>query len=351
VVRLFVGAIVPADLRLLSATGLRCDESMLTGESAAVTKDPDPLPGPAPVTDLTCCALMGTVVTAGTATGIVVATGGAAEFGRIALGLGTGAPETDFQIGLRKFSLLLMQVAAVLCTLILITNVALHRRLIDAVLFALAIAVGITPQLLPAVVSTSLAAGSRRLAAVKVLVKRLVCIEDLGDLDFLVTDKIGTLTNGHITFAAAHDADGNPSEQTLLFGLLASDVDRAADGTPIGGNDLDLALYRAPDAAALTLADYARVAALPFDHDRQRVSVLVDAPAHPDPRRPGRSDADRQRCPGSRPGSLRPQPRPTSAPAPGQAVHPGCPRHRGRHPTGIRTLREPGRSAPSTNTA
>jgi len=277
VVRLQLGSVVPADLRLLDAVGLQCDESMLTGESVTVDKNTDPLDGPRPVTDLPCCALMGTVVAAGTGTGVVVATGARAEFGRIAFALGTRQPETDFQAGLRKFSLLLMQVAIVLTTLTLTTNLLLGRPLIDAVLFSLAIAVGITPQLLPAVVSTSLAAGSRRLAAMKVLVKRLVCIEDLGDLDVLVTDKTGTLTEGRITFAAAIDGTGQLSDRALLLGLLASDVD-LRDEQPVGGNALDAALYRAPGSAAQPTGDYHRVAELPFDHDRQLSSVVVDLP-------------------------------------------------------------------------
>jgi len=225
VVRLALGAVVPADLRLMHVVGLQCDESMLTGESVPVDKSADPVVGPHGVTELSSCALMGTIVRAGSGTGVVVATGGRAEFGRIALALGTRQPETDFQVGLRKFSGLLLQVALVLTTLILVTNLLLQRPLIDAILFSLAIAVGITPQLLPAVVSTSLAAGSRRLAASKVLVKRLICIEDLGDLDVLVTDKTGTLTEGAITFAAALDGAGEPSDATLRLGLLATDVD------------------------------------------------------------------------------------------------------------------------------
>ena len=122
---------------------------------------------------------MGTVVQAGSGTGVVVATGKDAEFGRIAVGLGERQPETEFQVGLRKFSMLLVQVAGVLTGAIFIINVALHKPVLDALLFSLAIAVGISPQLLPAVVSTSLAAGSRQLARRKVLVKRLVCIEEL----------------------------------------------------------------------------------------------------------------------------------------------------------------------------
>jgi P-type Mg2+ transporter len=277
VVRLELGAIVPADLRLLEVVDLECDESMLTGESVPVYKQVEPVTEPRPVTDLPCCALMGTVVRAGRGTGVVVATGARAEFGRIAVGLGTRQPETDFQVGLRRFSLLLMQVAAVLTTLILVTNIVLHRRLIDAVLFSLAIAIGITPQLLPAVVSTSLAAGSRRLAKVKVLVKRLVCIEDLGDLDILLTDKTGTLTAGDVSFARSLAASGVQRDRPLLMGLLASDVD-LLDGRPVGGNALDVALYRTPGAATLPLHAYRRVTELPFDHDRQMGSVVVDTP-------------------------------------------------------------------------
>jgi magnesium-transporting ATPase (P-type) len=120
---------------------------------------------------------MGTVVRAGSGRGVVVVTGASAEFGRIAVGLGTRQLETEFQAGLRKFSILLVQVAIALTTSIFVINVLLHKPVIDALLFSLAIAVGITPQLLPAVVSTSLAAGSRQMARRKVLVKRLVCNE------------------------------------------------------------------------------------------------------------------------------------------------------------------------------
>jgi Mg2+-importing ATPase len=159
--------VVPADLRLLAVAGLECDES----------------------------------VRAGSGTGVVVATGGDAEFGRIAVGLGQQQPETEFQVGLRKFSMLLVQVAGALTGAIFVINVALHKPVLDALLFSLAIAVGISPQLLTAVVSTSLAAGSRQLAQRKVLVKRLVCIEDLGDIDVLFTDKTGTLTEGRLRVA------------------------------------------------------------------------------------------------------------------------------------------------------
>ena len=277
VVDLQLGEVVPADLRLLATAGLECEESVLTGESLPADKSTGPVPAGTPLAELSCCALMGTVVHAGSGTGVVVATGGRAEFGRIALGLGERQPETEFQIGLRKFSMLLVQVAGVLTTAIFVINVALHRPVIDALLFSLAIAVGISPQLLPAVVSTSLAAGSRQLARRKVLVKRLVCIEDLGDIEVLFTDKTGTLTEGSLRFMRSVGPDSRLDDEPLLLGLLCNEA-VVEDGHAAGGNPLDVALWNSPAAARekAALARYRRLATLPFDHDRRAVSVLVE---------------------------------------------------------------------------
>ncbi len=275
VVHVFLGEIVPADLRLLKASGLQCDESILTGESLPVDKSTTPVAPGTGLPDLTSCALMGTVVRSGSAVGVVVATGSRAEFGRIALGLGERQPETDFQAGLRHFSVLLLQVALVLTTLILVANLALHRPLIQSLLFSLAIAVGITPQLLPAVVSTSLATGSRQLARRKVLVKRLVCIEDLGDMDVLVTDKTGTLTEGRITYVAALDPTGSADEAVLGLGLFATDGDQAGIGV---GNPLDAALWEAQPRSSAYADGLTLVGMAPFDHERRMTSALVRAP-------------------------------------------------------------------------
>jgi Mg2+-importing ATPase len=276
-VDLRLGDVVPADIRLLSVVGLECNESVITGESAAVEKVVDRVPASTSLAELRSAALMGSVVSAGSGQGVVTATGGAAEFGKIALGLGDRQAETAFQSGLRRFSLLLVQVAAVLTAAIFIINVLLHRPALDALLFSLAIAVGISPQLLPAVVSTSLAAGSRQLARQKVLVKRLVCIEDLGDVDVLFTDKTGTLTEGRISFMRSLGLHGEPDDETVLLGLLCNEAETES-GTAIGGNPLDVALWDSPAAAPhlAALATYRRLAVLPFDHDRRMSSVLVD---------------------------------------------------------------------------
>ena len=277
VVELRLGDIVPADMRLLEASGLECAESVLTGESLPVPKNTTAVAGGTALADLSCCALMGTVVQAGSGRGVVVTTGPATEFGKIAAGLGTHQLETGFQIGLRRFSMLLVYVAGALTTSIFVINVALHRPLIDALLFSLAIAVGITPQLLPAVVSTSLAAGSRRMARHKVLVKRLVCIEDLGDVDVLFTDKTGTLTQGRIDFMRATPTAGHDPQEVLRWGLLCTEVDDNADGPAVGGNPLDAALWDSPAAQdqRANLQAWTRTGVLPFDHERRMISTIV----------------------------------------------------------------------------
>ncbi|MFN8035468.1 MAG: magnesium-translocating P-type ATPase [Acidimicrobiia bacterium] len=276
-VRLVMGTIVPADLRLVAVDELECDESVLTGESIPAEKSTEPVPAGSALADLTSCAFMGTVVHAGSGEGVVIATGPRTEFGRIAIGLGERQEETEFQAGLRHFSVLLVQVAAVLTTSIFVVNVLLSRPVLESLLFSLAIAVGITPQLLPAVVTTCLATGSRRLAAKQVLVKRLVCIEDLGDVEILLTDKTGTLTEGHISFERALDACGAPADEALRLGLLCNEA-TVEGGTAVGGNPLDVALWESPEARGLssTAAAATRIATAPFDHARRMVSVLVD---------------------------------------------------------------------------
>jgi Mg2+-importing ATPase len=275
VVRLAVGDVVPADVRLLHVEGLECDEAVLTGESLPAEKRSDPVRSPESSLDLASCAFMGTVVREGSGVGVIVCTGGRTEFGAIALQLGERQPQTAFQLGLRDFSLLLVRVTAVLAGSILVINVVIGRSLLGSLLFALAIAVGLTPQLLPAIVTISLSTGAKRLAERKVVVKRLVSIEDLGNIVVLFTDKTGTLTEGQITFGGALDAAGRPSEAVLRAGLLCNDA-TLSKGRVIGGNQLDQALWQAPGAGAAGVEGARRLAALPFDYQRRLASVLVE---------------------------------------------------------------------------
>ena len=276
-VELHIGDLVPADLRLVTVNQLECDEAVLTGESVPAEKLVGAV-AQANGVDLASCAFMGTLVKHGSATAMVVATGSATAFGKIAVGLTERVAETAFQVGLRGFSRMLVRVATVLTVSIFVANAALSRPLIDALLFSLAIAIGITPQLLPAIVSVSLSTGSRQLARRGVLIKRLVVIEDLGNVSVLFTDKTGTLTEGSVTFERAIDAAGRESRDTFVLGLVCNEATLTPAG-PVGGNTLDIALWLsplAPDVAGPTgVAGFARLGLLPFDHDRQLASVLV----------------------------------------------------------------------------
>jgi len=249
VVSLRIGTLIPADLRLLEVDELECDEAVLTGESLPVEKWADATTGREPL-DQPGCAFMGTIVHQGSATAVVVETGTRTAFGVIAAGLSEKPSQTE------------------------------------ALLFSLAIAVGIAPEMMPAIVTVSLSAGAKALVAKKVLVKRLVAIEDLGNIEILFTDKTGTLTDGVVTFQAALDPAGQPSDRARLLGLVCNEA-TLADGVPVGGNALDQALWLSvsPGATPTPVTDvtseaarYRRIATIPFDHERQLASVLVDGP-------------------------------------------------------------------------
>lgn len=279
IVTLNVGTLVPADVRLLSVDELECDEAVLTGESMPVAKSEIAVTKP-DSSSLSDCAYMGTIVHQGSALAVVVQTGTHTAFGRIATGVTDYQGQSAFEVGLTKFSRFLFLVAALLTIFIFAVNIILSRPLIEALLFSLAIAVGIAPEMMPAIVTVSLSSGSRALAAKKVLVKRLVAIEDLGNIELLFTDKTGTLTEGVITFERAIDLHGVNAERPLLLGLVCNESTMSEHG-PVGGNSLDQALWVASagreDDLIHETSTFERIAALPFDHERQMGSVLVRA--------------------------------------------------------------------------
>ena len=277
VVSLRVGDVVPGDLRLLEANGLECEESVLTGESAAAAKRVAPAPPGGSALELPSCAFMGTIVHSGSGRGVAVQTGTRTAFGEIALRLGERQEQTSFQKGLQDFSRLLATITAALAGSIFVLNALLGRSFLSSMLFALAIAVGLTPQLLPAIVTVSLATGARRLAQRSVVIKRLVAIEDLGNVDVLFTDKTGTLTEGQITFAKALDLAGRDDSELLELGLVCNEA-VVEGGAVVGGNELDQALWQAPDAAQAGADRWHKLAQAPFDHDRQIGSVLAEKP-------------------------------------------------------------------------
>jgi Mg2+-importing ATPase len=271
------GDVVPADLRLLEATELTIDEATLTGEAYPAEKGIEPVGTGETRGD---CAYAGTIVRTGRGVGVVGATGPRTRLGVVAGGLREHQPPTGFQRGLTSFTALLAKVTAVLTVCIFVVNSALGRPVLDSLLFSLAIAVGLTPQLLPAIVTVSLATGARRMARKSVLVKRLVGIEDLGDADLLFTDKTGTLTEGEIRLRDALDPAGSPAPALVRLGLLCSELQVEHGGVPLG-NALDLAIWRGlePAVAAAELEATPRLAVLPFTFERRRTSVVVAAGA------------------------------------------------------------------------
>lgn len=268
VVILDVGDIVPADLCLVESSGLECDESLLTGESEPGEKS---VGGPERASE----AYMGTIVRNGAGRGVVTATGKETQLGKIASRLRRTLPETAFQRGLRDFSVLLVRVAMVLGTIVFVVNLALGHPLFEALLFTLAIVVGITPQLLPAIVTISLAAGARTMASRSVIVKRLITIEDFGNMEVLFTDKTGTLTEGRIVYASALDVRGAPAPELLRYGLLCNQA-VLSGGSVVGGNALDCALWESSGSQGVSLESVRRLDTIPFDYERRVMSVLID---------------------------------------------------------------------------
>jgi P-type Mg2+ transporter len=276
IVMLNVGDVVPADMRLLESHGIECDEAILTGESAPAEKTPKPGPLDVGFTRGSC-AYMGTVVRAGAGKGVVVAIGRASMLGSISKRLATRQPRTAFQLGLRDFSMLLVQITVILAILIFSLNAMLGHPVWESLLFTLAVAVGLTPQLLPAIVTASLSAGARRMARRSVIVRRLISIEDFGNIDTLFTDKTGTLTQGRIIFVGAFDEHGDPSDDVLRFGLICNAAS-ISDGQVTGGNALDAAIWEDPHARASAIGLPERIDLLPFDYERRRMSVLIRGP-------------------------------------------------------------------------
>ena len=269
-VALRTGDLVPVDLRLVETHELECDEAVLTGEAMPKTKSSDPDRGDDLVElGLRSVAYMGTIVRGGSGRGVTLQTGPRTAFGRIALRLGERQPETAFQRGLRSFSILLVRVTAVLTAVIFVGNWLIGRPILDSALFSLAIAVGLTPQLLPAIVTVSLASGARALARRRVVVKRLISIEDLGNVEVLFTDKTGTLTEGRIRLRDALDPSGARSDAVLGLGRIAA---AGASDEQASGGALDAALLE--DGSPPNGAE--RLAELPFDHERRMSSVLVE---------------------------------------------------------------------------
>ena len=266
VVVLNAGDVVPADCRILESRDLYVDEATLTGETYPVEKADAVVPADSPLARRTDALWMGTHAVSGTAKAVVVLTGKKTEFGRVSERLVLRPPETEFERGVRRFGYFLMEVTLLLVVAIFAVNVYLARPVLDSFLFSLALAVGLTPQLLPAIISINLAHGAKRMAAQKVIVKRLASIENFGSMNILCSDKTGTLTEGVVRLHSAVDLGGAPSEKVLFHAYLNAFFETGYT------NPIDAAIrtHRPFD-----LAGYEKRDEIPYDFLRKRLSILV----------------------------------------------------------------------------
>jgi Mg2+-importing ATPase len=269
VVLLAAGDLIPADCRLIEAKDLFVNEALLTGESYPAEKHArDALTGEEAEASVPVnAALMGSSVVSGTAKAVVVATGRATQIGGIARSLQREPPPTAFALGIRDFGMLIVRLTVLLVLFVLLINLLFQRPLIETFLFALALAVGLTPELLPMVVSVTLAHGALRMSRKQVIVKRLSAIHDLGSMDVLCSDKTGTLTEAHIKLIREVDLTGAESTKVLELAYL-----NAAFETGLR-SPLDDAIL---EAEPIDLAGWRKIDEVPFDFERRRVSVLVE---------------------------------------------------------------------------
>lgn len=269
IVVLGTGDVVPGDCRIVSAHHLSVDEAVLTGESQPREKCPGVVADAAPVSERSNVLFHGTHVSSGECRAVVVRCGADTEFGRLASSVTRTHLPTSFERGVARYGMMLAEAAAVLVAVVFVVNVARGQPFLESGLFALALAVGITPQMLPVIVTVSLASGARLLARHQVVVKRLDAIEDIGSIDTLCVDKTGTLTVGTVTLALACDPEGNESAAILERSAWNAHHQRGFVN-PI--DDAILAVHP-PDGRFPAV-----VAEVPFDFTRRIVSVVVEAP-------------------------------------------------------------------------
>ncbi len=270
-VLLAAGATIPGDCLLLESHDLFVDEAALTGETYPMEKSSGVQAADTALSGRANVLFMGTHVVSGSARAVVVHTGVATEFGKVSERLRLRPPETEFEHGIRHFGYFLMEVTFVLIVVIFAVNVYLARPVLDSFLFSLALAVGLTPQLLPAIISINLAQGAKQMAKHKVIVKRLAAIENFGSMNVLCSDKTGTLTEGQVHVEATLDATGNPSDTVALYACLNATYESGYL------NPIDESIRK---DRQFDLAAYQKLDEVPYDFIRKRLSMLVTHDSH-----------------------------------------------------------------------
>lgn len=274
IVELEVGNVTPADIRLLEVNDLEADESQLTGESLPVPKLVDivrhehALPQ-----DRMNMVFSGSPIVEGTARGIVVATGDATEVGKIAVTLVERQPETEFQKGVRAFGNFLLKLTLLLTAVVFVILLVTKGGTTEALLFALALAVGVSPELLPLIVTMTLSNGALAMSKKHVLVKRLIAIEDLGNCDVMCTDKTGTLTVGTLRIREAITPQGTPAILPLAYAMQCVGADKNARSNPI---DKAISEEASRQKLAPAIPDATLLDVISFDYKRRRMSCVLD---------------------------------------------------------------------------
>ncbi|OGE23132.1 MAG: magnesium-translocating P-type ATPase [Candidatus Dadabacteria bacterium RIFCSPHIGHO2_12_FULL_53_21] len=266
VVLLSAGGIIPGDCRILDSKDLFVNEATLTGETYPAEKLAGVLPAGTPLRKRTNTLFMGTSVVSGSGRAVIVHTGKETLFGGISEKLKLRPPETEFQHGVRRFGYFLMEVTLILVIAIFAVNVYFERPVLDSFLFSLAIAVGLTPQLLPAIISINLARGAKRMALESVIVKRLSSIENFGSMNVLCSDKTGTLTRGEVRLHSAEDVSGRESEDVLFHAYLNAYFETGFR------NPIDEAIRA---HSKFDIEGYKKLDEVPYDFSRKRLSILL----------------------------------------------------------------------------
>jgi Mg2+-importing ATPase len=267
IVLLSAGSLIPADGIVLEAKDFYVSQAVLTGETFPVEKKPGPVDAEADLPERINSVFMGTSVRSGTARAVMVQTGKETEFGEIAERLTLRPPTTEFEHGIRKFGNLLTKVMTVLVLAVFIINIVLHKPVMDSLLFAIALAVGIAPELLPAIISINLSKGALAMAKCGVIVRRLNAIENLGSMDILCTDKTGTLTVGVVRLDGALDMEGTPSDEVMRWAYLNAFYQTGME------SPLDEAILAQKPAETSGIE---KLDEIPYNFIRKRLSVVID---------------------------------------------------------------------------
>jgi Mg2+-importing ATPase len=266
-IRLTAGDMVPADARLVQTTDLQVQQAALTGESQPVEKTADDLDVPTEnLAETHNKVFLGTSVVSGSATALVTATGRNTSFGDIAASLASRPPQTEFERGMAGFSQLIVKTVFFLVLFIFLVGILGHHRPLETILFAISLAVGLTPEGLPAITTITLAKGAQNMAKQKVIVKYLESIENFGSIDTFCSDKTGTLTSGETQLEGHLDLSKQASDRVLLFGYLNSSNETGIK-SPL---DEAILQYKRVDTSG-----YSKVGEIPFDFERRRLSVIV----------------------------------------------------------------------------